>query len=591
MAKQSVFGKFLIWRIKNISDKQFMLIASIVVGLAAGLSAVVIKNSVYFIRKGITYGFSGQYQNYLYFIYPAIGILIVVIFVKYILKKHVGHSITGVLYAISQKNSIIKPHNIYSSLIGSVITVGFGGSVGLEGPTVATGSAIGSNIGRLLRINHRQITLLLGCGCAGAISAIFKAPIAGILFTLEVLMLDLTMYSLVPLLLSSAAATLISYFFLGQDVLYPFDVKEHFIIANLPLYIVLGILTGFVSVYFSKIYMSVGRLFDRFETWYKKLIFGGLVLGILIFFMPALYGEGYEAINYCLNGNYSYLFHNSMFYDYRENIIAIMLLFGSIVVFKVIATAATFGSGGMGGIFAPALFMGANTGFLFAIACNKLGFVHISESKFALVGMAGLISGVLHAPLTAIFLIAEITGGYALFMPLIITATISYATIKYFESNSVYTKLLSERKQLITHDKDKSVLSMMKINDLIETDFKTVNQDATLGGLVRVVAESQRNIFPVVDEANNLLGIVTMDDIRRIMFDPEMYDTTFVRDLMFMPETVVDPYESMEEVAGKFQSSGKYNLPVVEDGKYAGFISRANLFSSYRKMLKKFSEE
>lgn len=591
MQRQTLLGKFIIWRVKHIGDRQFIIFLSIIIGLAGGLAAVIIKNSVHLIQLLLTQGFIKEYHNYLYFAYPAIGIFITVIFIKYINRQHVGHGIPGVLYAISKNNGIIKRHNMFSSIITSALTVGFGGSVGLEGPTVATGAAVGSNVGRLLHLNNKQIILLLGCASAGAMAAIFKAPIAAIVFALEVIMLDLTMASLVPLLVASATATLTSYALLGQNVLYSFELKEQFIMSEIPVYILFGVLAGFVSVYYTRIYMFIIEAFDRIKNWYKRLLIGGLVLGVLIFLFPSLYGEGYEAINSCLHGNYEHLFNNSLFYAYNDKIIAIIILFFAIVIFKVIATAVTFGSGGVGGIFAPTLFMGANTGLLFATIFNRFNIKAISESNFALVGMAGLIAGVLHAPLTAIFLIAEITNGYALFMPLIITATISYATVRLFESNSVYTIQLAKRGELITHHKDKAVLSMMKVDKLIEKDFKTINPDATLRELVDVISKSTRNIYPVVGKDGILLGIVLLDHIRHIIFKPEMYDSTFARDLMITPAVSVDAEESMEDVAKKFQSSGNFNLPVLKDGKYLGFISRANVFSSYRRRLKQFSED
>ena len=582
--------KFLVWRVKHVSNQRFVLYLSVLVGLLVGLAAVIIKHAVHFTQSLLQYGFAKEYENYLYFAYPTLGILLAILFIKFILRKRVGHGIPSVLFAISKTNGRIERHNIFSSVITSALTVGFGGSVGLEGPTVSTGAAIGSNIGRLLHINYRQITLLLGCACASAMAAIFKAPIAAIVFALEVIMLDLTMVSLIPLLMSSVTAALTSYFFLGQDVLYPFKIIEKFSITDLPYYILLGIITGFISVYFTRTYMFIGGLFEQVENSYKKLLIGGSLLGVLIFLMPSLYGEGYESINMALQGDYGHLFDKSLFYEFKENIWVVIVLLFMVVLFKVIAASLTFGSGGVGGIFAPTLFMGANTGLLFATIFNNFGF-EISKSNFAVVGMGGLIAGVLQAPLTAIFLIGDITGGYGLFMPLMITATISYATIKYFEPNSVYTIQLAKRKQLITHDKDKAVLSLMKVEKLLETDFKTVCSNDSLGDLVKIVADSKRNIYPVINKENIFLGIITLDDIRNIMFKPEKYETIFVRDLMFMPDAYVSPDDSMEDVAHNIQKTGRFNIPVLKNGKYLGFVSRANVFSSYRRMLKSFSED
>jgi CIC family chloride channel protein len=582
--------RFFRWRTKHINDRQFILLLSVIIGLSVGFAAVIIKNLVHLIQSLLTRGFDREADNYFYFLFPTVGILLTVLFVKFVLRQRVGHGIPGVLYAISKNNGKVKPHNLFSSIITSALTVGFGGSVGLEGPSVATGAAIGSNLGRILRLNHRQIILMLGCASAGAMSAIFKAPIAAIVFALEVIMLNLSMSSLVPLLISSATAALTSYFFLGPDVLYSFDLGHAFQMGNIPFYLGIGVFSGLVSVYFTRMYMFVTGLLDKIGSWYNKLLIGGVVLGILIFFVPSLYGEGYQAINSCLNGDFSYLFDYSLYYGQRDNILAMFIILIVIILFKVIATSVTFGSGGVGGIFAPTLFLGANSGLFFAKVCNQLGF-DIPESNFALVGMAGLLAGVIHAPLTAIFLIAEVTGGYGLLMPLMITATVSYATIRIFESNSVYTIQLAKRGELMTHDRDKAALSLMKVDKLIEKNFNTIGPDATLGELVEVISKSVRNIFPVVDQDGILLGVVWVNDIRHIVFKKEMYETTFVRDLMFMPTPSVSPNELMEEVAKKFQTSSHYNLPVLKEGKYIGFVSRANVFSTYRSIIREFSEE
>jgi len=591
MKKQSLLGRFLLWRVKNISIKNFIMILSVIIGVLAGLGAVIIKNSVHLIKELLTSSFAANYHNYLYFAYPAIGILIAVIYVKFIVRQHVGHGIPSVLFAISKTHGIIKRHNIISSIITSTFTVGFGGSVGLEGPTVATGAAIGSNIGQMFRLSYKQITLLLGLASAAAMAAIFKSPIAAVVFAVEVIMIDLTAASIIPLLIASATAVLTSYFFLGQAVLYPYEITEEFLLVDSPYFIVLGILAGLVSVYFTKMYMFIEFNFLKIKKWYSKVIFGGLCLGVLIFVFPSLYGEGYEAINSSLHGNFDPLFNNSIFYSFKDNIYIVFLLLFLIIFFKVIATSITFGAGGVGGIFAPTLFMGAFTGLMFASVVNHLSLGEISTGNFALVGMGGLIAGVLHAPLTAIFLIAEITGGYKLFVPLMITSTISYATIKLFVSNSVYTHQLAKRGELITHHKDKAVLSRMKVSKLIERDFALIPPESTLSDLVKVIANSKRNIYPVVGKDNVFFGIIRLDDIRNIMFSPELYDTTFVQNLMIVPSSIVDPEESMDQVAQKFQHSGKYNLVVVKDGKYLGFISRANVFSSYRKILKEFSDD
>ncbi|MGM0504171.1 MAG: chloride channel protein [Bacteroidota bacterium] len=592
MAIQSSFiRRFLIWRVKRIDDRKFMIFLSILVGIVAGFAAVIIKNSVHFIQGLLTRSFVFQYQNYLYFVYPAVGILLVILFTRYILKRKVGHGIPTTLYAISKDNGKIRPHNMFSSIITSAVTVGFGGSVGLEGPTVATGAAWGSNIGRFFRLNYRQILLLLACAGAGSMSAIFKAPITAIVFVLEVIMLDLTLSSLLPLLFASVSAAITSYLFLGMDVLYPITVVQKFTIDNLLYYILLGVFAGLVSVYFTRMYKFIQNRFDHLSNSFYRWGIGALVLGLLIFLFPSLYGEGYEAINGCLHGDNSHLFNNSIFYDLKDNVFFVFIFFLLVIFMKAIATSVTFGAGGVGGIFAPTLFIGANTGLMFAKFINYFGIRELPLSNFALIGMGGLIAGVLHAPLTAIFLIAETTGGYELFLPLMIAASISFATTRIFEKYSVYTYQLARRGELFTHDKDKVVLSLLKVTQLIERDFLTINEEATLGDLVKVISQSKRNIVPVIDEENKLHGIVFINDIREIMFKRELYDEVYVKELMFMPSPTVSPEESMEDVARKFQTTNHYNLPVIKEGKYVGFVSRANVFSAYRDLLSKFSED
>lgn len=588
MKNSSALVRFINWRKNNISDREFILILSIIVGLASGLSAVIIKNLVHIIQEYLA-DFAANNCEYFYIFYPLIGILITVLFIKYINRKPVAHGVPNVLFSISKRNGIIRQHNLYSSIVSSAITVGFGGSVGLEGPTVATGAAIGSNIGRLLHLNYKQIILLLSCACAGAMSAIFKAPIAAIVFAIEVIMFDLTMAAIVPLLISSATAALTSYLFLGQNVLYAFEIKEKFILNDLGYYILLGVFTGFLSVYFTKIHMLITRLFDKLKNVFSKLFLGGIVLGLLIFIIPSFYGEGYSVINDSLHGDFTHLFENTFYENLNKSFLLVIVFFTLVMLLKVVATSITFESGGVGGFFAPALFTGVNAGLFFAKFLNNLG-LSISESNFALVGMAGLIAGVIHAPLTAIFLIAEITGGYELFMPLMIVAAISYATVKLFTPNSVYTIQLARRGELMTHHKDKTVLMMLDVKKLIETDFNQLNPNDTLGDLIKIITRAHRNIFPVVESDNTFRGIIKMDDIRHIMFNQEMYEHVYVRDLMFMPQYVIDPKDTMEEIARKFQISERYNIAVIEKGKYLGFVSRAQLFSTYRKMLSDFSE-
>ncbi len=586
-----LINKITNWRIHNISDKQFMNMLSVLVGLLAGLAAMVIKNSVHFIKYALTSWFIVDYHNYLYFIYPSIGIAMAVLIAKFLIRRNVNHGIPSVLYSISKKRGIIDKHNLFSSVITSALTVGFGGSVGLEGPTVATGAAFGSNVGQIFRLNYKQIILLLGAASAGAMSAIFKAPIAAIVFAIEVIMVDLTMASLIPLLLASATAALTSYFVFGMQELYTLEVKEMFVLSNLPFYILLGIFAGLVSTYFTKTYMKISKYFDHIKSWKTRLLIGGVSLGILVFIFPALYGEGYEAVFGALNSNTDYVFQNSIFDSFEGNIWVTIILILALIAFKVIATSITFGAGGVGGIFAPTLFMGVNLGLLFAKVVNYTPFFSVSERNFALVGMSGLIAGVLQAPLTGIFLIAEITGGYHLFMPLMIVSVISFITVRMFVKNNVYSIQLAERGELLTHHADKNALKLMNMSELIETNFSIIHPDSTLRELVQVIETSTRNIFPVVDENKDFYGMIFLDQVREIMFKQDLYDTVYVRNLMFMPTKIIKYNEDMESIAQKFEHSGKYNLVVLKDGRYLGFISRATVFSKYREQLREQSEE
>ena len=586
---KSWFIRLLKWRTNHLKDKHFILILSVLVGFISGLVAVVIKNSVYFIETLLTQGFAKNYQNYLYFVYPMVGILLVVTFVRFILRRPIPHGIPNALFSISSKNGIIKRHNLYSSVIASAITVGFGGSAGLEGPTVATTSAIGSNLGRVMRMNYKHKILLIGCAAAGALSAIFNAPIAAVVFAIEVIMLDLTIGSIIPLLVASASAAITSRLFLGKDVLFHFSLTDKTGLTDIPYYLLLGILAGFVSIYFTKMYMSISSFFEQIKGVYLKAITGGLVLGLLIFLFPPLYGEGYETINYLIEGKETNVMSNTWFYNFSDNTLFLLLFLTAIVLLKVFATTITFGSGGIGGIFAPTLFMGSIVGFTYARFVNFFNLGNLSESNYTLVSMAGLMAGILHAPLTAIFLIAEITGGYSLFVPLMITSAVSYLTVQLSVKNSIYTHQLAKRGKLITHHKDDSVLTLMKLYREVETDFTPVYPEQTLGELVEVISKSKRNLFPVIDEEENFLGIVLLNDVRDIMFQKEMYDTVTVEELMVAAPAYVSYNENMKSVVAKFEASNAWNLPVLENKKYMGFVSKSKLFSAYRERLKDLS--
>jgi CIC family chloride channel protein len=523
-----LLGRFLIWRVKNISQKHFTLILSFLVGVFSGLSAVILKNTIHFTHQLLTEGFTMEHENWLYLAYPFVGILLTLLFVRFVIKDDIGHGITKILHAFSRKGGNLKGHNSYSSIIGSTFTIGFGGSVGAEAPIVLTGASIGSSLGRLFHLNYKTITLLVSCGAAGAIAGIFKAPIAGLVFTMEVLMLDLTMGAIAPLLISAVTATSIAYFFLGKGAEFAFHLEGQFLLNNLPWYAVLGVLGGLLSVYMTWGSMFTEEKIAKFKNPYLKLLVGGLFLSLLIFLLPPLYGEGYTTISALLSGNTDVIVENTFFYGLKDNNIAILGFLLLLIAFKVLATAATNGSGGVGGIFAPTLFTGGVAGFFMARLLNSFLWVKLPESQFTLAGMAALMAGVMHAPLTAIFLIAEITNGYAMFIPLILTSTVSYLTIMYFEPHSIYTKRLAKKGELITHHKDKAVLTLMRLNKVLETDFTTVHPDQTLGELVKIIAKAKRNLFPVVNQENKLLGIVLLDDIREIMFNNELYNITKV---------------------------------------------------------------
>ncbi len=585
-------AQFNSWRIKHLQAKHLRLILSIVVGICAGLTAVTMKNLVHLIQHFLTNGFAEEYHNYYFFIYPFIGLLLVYVFLKYLLRKPILTGTPGVLWAIKKKKGLIHLYNTFGVIIASVFTVGFGGSVGLEGPTVSASSSIGSFLGRKLQLDYKTVTLLIGCSAAGTIAGIFNAPITALVFVLEVFMFDMTITSMIPFLAASVAGALTSRFMLGNNTLFHVVLTEDFVMADTPFYIFLGVLTGLVSVYFSSVLSYLELLFEKIKTRIGKLAIGGLVLGVLIFAIPPLYGEGFEVINSLLNGTPEHIFNNSFFFDYRNNTVMVLALLFLMLVFKVIATTVTIEAGGVEGIFAPSLFLGATTGFIFARALNYMGIAHLNERNFTLVGMAGLIAGVLHAPLTSLFLIAEITKGYELIIPLMVISSISYLTAKYFVKDSVFAMKLGRKGQIHTHHKDKNVLTMMNLKKEVETDFLTVQPNTSLGDLLEnVVAKSHRNIYPVVAKDGTFIGVITLDDVREIMFKQELYQEIHVENLMYKPLVSVFPEENLESVMDKFTQTKYWNLPVLEGDKYVGFISKSKLFNAYRKMLLYFSEE
>jgi len=582
---------FLIWRHKHMSERQFVLLLSIIVGFSSGVVAVVLKNMVHLIQQVLKADVLFASKNFHYFIYPVIGLFITFLLVNYLFKRRVGHGIPSALYAISKNNSKLPIFSTYSTILTSMFTVGFGGSVGLEGPTVGASSAIGSNIAQKARVNYKITTLMLGCGAAGAMSGIFNAPIAAIVFALEVIMLDLTSASLIPLLMASVSAALTSAFMYGDDLLFNIPVSEEFVLSEVPFCILLGILTGLVSVYFSKIYWLVEGKFEVIQSAKKRLFVGALILGSLLFVFPPLYGEGFGIINELLSGNSHNLIKGTFFESNESSWWILIVFLICLGLLKVIATAVTFGAGGVGGVFAPSLFVGSIFGFSFAKIINALNWLQLSEKNFTLVGMGGVIAGILHAPLTGLFLIAEITGGYDLIIPLMLTAAISYLTSRYFNPHSLYNMQLAKRGELITHDKDKAVLTLMNLHAEVEKDFSCVYPEDSLRQLVKTVSYSRRNLFPVIDQQGCLKGIVLLDDIRQLMFDQSKYDELLVKDVMSDFPTAVSSEDSMDVVMNKFNQTGAWNLPVIDNNLYVGFVSKSKLFSAYRKILKNFSDE
>ncbi|MBR3916266.1 MAG: chloride channel protein [Bacteroidaceae bacterium] len=589
--EMTLLDRFISWREKHISQNQFILILSFAVGILSALAAFALKHLIHFIQHLLTGGFDPHTFNWLYLVYPVIGIFITGLFIRNVVRDDISHGVTKVLYAISCRQGRIRRHNSWSSLIASGITIGFGGSVGAESPIVMTGSAIGSNLGSFFKMEKKVMMLLIGCGAAGAVSGIFKAPIAGLVFVLEVLMLDLTMSSLLPLLISSVTAATLSYLLMGTDAMFEFHMENAFDLARVPYVIMLGVTCGLVSLYFTHVTTAIERQFKKLSNPYYKLAIGGTILSVLIFLFPPLYGEGYDTITELINGtSENIILDNSLFYGHAKFLLLYMLL---IILFKAFASTVTNCGGGCGGIFAPSLFLGCVTGYLFASVCNMSGFgVPVSDKNFALFGMAALMSGVFHAPLTGVFLIAELTGGYALFLPLMIVSVCSYLTVKVCDKNNIYAIRLAQRGELITHHKDQAVLTILKVADVIEKDFMRVNPDMELGALTSVVAKTRRNIFPVVDAGNRLVGILYLDDIRHVMFRQELYHRFNVASLMREAPERLSIEEPMEAVMRKFEETGAWNLPVEDvTGEYIGFISKSAIFTAYRKTLLEFTSD
>ena len=568
-----------------------MIILALFVGLSCGLAAVILKLSIHYVHTGITSWFSGEVYNYLYLLYPGIGMLLAMLFVKHVVKDNIGHGVTKVLLAVSKNESKIRKHNMWTSMAASTVTIGFGGSVGAEAPIVYTGAAIGSNVARYMGLSYKNMTILLGCGAAGAVAGIFKAPLAGVLFTLEILLFNISMTSILPLLLSTISATVVSYLCFGSNPPFQCTISP-FEMGNIPFYIILGLFCALCSVYFTRMTLWLEDKIKSIEKPYKRWAISALSLGLLIFLFPPLFGEGYGCLHGFLNGETN-LEGKTVLSFMLDTAWLVPVFFLLVLVLKVFSMSFTNAGGGVGGTFGPTLFMGAIAGFVVSRSLNLIGLsISVPEQNFVLVGMAGLMAGVMQAPMTAIFLIADMTGGYELLIPLILTSTISYAVTRSIEPYSIYTKRIAKKGELLTHDSDQAVLTLLKTGDLIEKDFKTVKIDATLGELVDVVATSTRNIFPVIDSRNHFQGFVSLEDIRRDMFKTEQYKTSHVFNFMRSAPEYVYIDEKMDSVMNKFEKTGAWNLPVVErDRTYVGFVSKSKIFSAYREQLKQVSHD
>lgn len=592
MPRKTLLKRFLIWRLKTISHRQFIMLLSLLVGVGSGLIAVFIKNTAHslgdYLRDASR---STIWENYNLLILPLIGIVASVLWIKYIVRKPESNGFSTILYAIAKRSGIMKQHHMYSSIISSILTAGFGGSIGLEAPAASSASSLSSNLARMLHLNFKDRMLLIGCATAGTIASIFNAPIAALVLAMEVLMLDLTMASIIPLLIASVSATISSRLILGDALLLHIDLVEQFKVSNLYWYILLGVFSGFLSVLFTKVFYQTTHLLKKIKHKINRAILGGIFLGVLIFLIPPLFGEGFETINLLLADKGQEIITGNYVESICTSETALLLVLFSMIFFKIIATSVTVGVGGIGGVFAPALFLGSALGFVFAKFVNHFFLLELSISNFSLVSMAGLIAGVLHAPLTAIFLIAEITSGYELFIPLMTVAAISYVCSKYFIPHSLFNIQLALKGELMTHNKDKAVLMQMQLEKLVEKNFSTIQPEMNLGTLVKVVAESKRNIFPVVNENNIFLGIINLDDIRKVMFDQSLYTKFKVSDLMHQPMGSIKLYDPMDKVMAKFKETGAWNLAVTCQGEYIGFISKSKLFSNYRRKLVEFSEE
>ncbi len=591
------FYSWFLQQTKRLSERQMMMVLAVIVGVAAGFGTILFEMLLHGIKEGLVNWFPVDKANFLFLIFPGIGIILATLFVKYIVKDNISEGVTRVLYAMSSRQSKIARHNCWTSIVGGAMTIGFGGSVGPEAPIVLTGAAIGSNVARMTRLNYRQTTLLLCCGAGAALSAIFKAPITGIIFVLEILMLDLTAGSIIPLLISSVSAATVAFVFRGFDPILAVQLTaaDAFELKHIPLFILLGVLSGAMAYYFTSVNSKVGNFFKGIESQYKRWAIGGIALGILIFMFPPLYGEGYEGFTALMHGKAESLFDNSLFYRFRTIDWVVILFVIATMFIKVITMATTNAAGGVGGTFAPSLFVGAFLGAIIALIYNAtlvpwLHWEPISLVSFTLVGMAGVMASVMKAPMTSIFLIAELSNGYGLFIPLMITACISFAVGYYFDPDSIYTKQLRMRGELLTTDKDVSVFVFLKLDELMETDFLPLKTTQTLGDIVHIIASARRNIFPVLDEEGRLLGVVQLDDVREDMFIPEKYGNS-VLNYMIPPPDKILMHEQIRSILPRFEENHTWMLPVVDkQDHYCGFISKSRILNAYREQLVKISQ-
>lgn len=583
--------KFTIWQKKYLSETYFLYILAAIIGLLAGLSSYLLKSIVHRIDMFVTNFSFGQGVDILYLIMPGIGILVTWALFKYVIKDETKHGIPRILYVISRLDGKMKYHKVFSSMLGGALTAGFGGSIGLESPIISSGASYGSGVGQLFRLNYKTRTLLIGCGAAGAIASIFTTPVAAVVFSLEVLMLDLTTASIIPLLIASATGAIVSKMLASEAILFNFSNNSSFQIENLPFYFILGILSGLISLYFSQVHFKISNFFKKLESRLLIFIVGFSSLGLLIFIFPPLYGEGYDNIRLIIDGKASTILDHSFFTSFSDNVWVLLIYFTLLIFLKVIAMSITIGAGGIGGVFAPSAVTGGLLGFVFARFLNTIrGNEMLNEENFTLVGMSAVLAAILHAPLTAMFLIVEMTNGYSLIVPLMITISIAYITNKKYSKYSIFHKELADSGDLITHHKDKSVLTLLQVKHVIDKDLKIISPDAKLEDLIHLISDSKRNIFPVVDKWGNYHGLVDLDDVRKDMFDLTLRSRP-ISYYIIQAKEHVSLMNSMEEVMEKFKVTGYYNLPVVNDNKYIGFVSRANIFTSYRKVLNELSDE